>query len=79
MQQASNKQATSKQQASNKQATTHHHGWPDHVEHVALGACELRCVLDLEVHDEVEVIPHVVVLHDVLSEGHVLVLKLASG
>ena len=50
----------------------------DLVVHIALWARELSGVLDLEVHYEVQVVPHIVVLEDVVSERHVLVLKLGT-
>ena len=47
----------------------------DHCVDVALGAGELGGVLDLDEHDEEEVVPHVVLLHAVLLEAHRLVVK----
>ena len=50
----------------------------DHLGHVALGAGVLGGVLHLHQHHEEEVVPHVVLLLDVLLEGHRLVVELVS-
>ena len=42
---------------------------------VALGAGELGGILDLDEHDEPEVVPHVVLPLDVLLKRHVLVVE----
>lgn len=42
---------------------------------VALGSGELGGVLDPDVDDEVEVVPHVVLRADVILEGHNLVVE----
>ena len=47
----------------------------DHFVDVALRASELRGVLDLDEDDEVEVVPHVVLVPGVLLERHVLVVE----
>ena len=47
----------------------------DHLVDVALRAGELCGVLDLDEDDEVEVMPHVVLIPRVLLEGHMLVVK----
>ena len=51
---------------------------PTHLHHlmnVALGPRELGRVLHLDQHDEVEVVPHVVLRPDVLLECHIFVVK----
>ena len=51
---------------------------PTHLHHlmdVALGPRELGRVLHLDEHDEVEVVPHVVLRPDVLLECHIFVVK----
>lgn len=50
----------------------------DHFVDVALRSGELRRVLDLDEDDEVEVVPHVVLVSSVLLEGHVLVVESLS-
>lgn len=47
-----------------------------HLCHVALGACVVSLVLHPHQHDEVQVVPHVVLVFDVLLKGHGLVVKL---
>jgi hypothetical protein len=46
--------------------------------HVALGARELGLVLDLEPHDEVDVVPQVVLLLVVLLKSDRLVVEAAA-
>lgn len=48
----------------------------DHVSHVALGPRVVRLVLLAHQHDEVQVVPDVVLQLDVLLEGHRLVVEL---
>lgn len=50
----------------------------DHLGHVALRPRVLRGVLDLHEDDEAQVVPHVVLLLDVLFEGDRLVVELVS-
>lgn len=47
-----------------------------HLCHVALGARVVGLVLHPHQHDEVQVVPHVVLVFDVLLKGHGLVVKL---
>ena len=53
----------------------HRQAYLDHFVDVALGPGELCGVLDPDVDDEVEVVPHVVLRADVLLERHVLVVE----
>lgn len=48
----------------------------DHLCHVALGARVVSLVLHPHQHNEVQVVPHVVFVFDVLLKGHGLVVKL---
>ena len=54
-------------------------GWTplylDHFMNVTLESGELCRIFDLDEDDEVEVMPHVVLVPRVLLEGHVLVVK----
>lgn len=47
-----------------------------HLSHVALGACVLSGVFNFNQHYEEQVVPHVVLLLDVLLKRHRLVVKL---
>lgn len=47
-----------------------------HLSHVALGACVLSGVFNLNEHYKEQVVPHVVLLLDVLLKGHGLVVEL---
>lgn len=47
----------------------------DHLSHVALRACVLGRIFDFHQHDEEEVMPHVVLLFNVLLKRHRLVVK----
>lgn len=47
-----------------------------HLSHVALGACVLSGVFNFDEHDKEQVVPHVVLLLDVLLERHGLVVEL---
>lgn len=49
-----------------------------HFVDVALWSSELSGVLGLEVHYEVEVVPHIVLLDNVLVECNILVLKVSA-
>ena len=53
----------------------HRQAYLDHFVDVALGAGELCGVLDPDIDDEVEVVPHVVLRADVVLEGHDLVVE----
>lgn len=56
--------------------------WPrlfvylDHLSHVALRACVLSGILHFYQHYEEQVVPHVVLLFDVLLKSHCFVVKL---
>lgn len=47
-----------------------------HLSHVALGACVLSGVFNLHEHYKKQVVPHVVLLLDVLLKRHGLVVEL---
>lgn len=48
----------------------------DHLSHVALGARVFSGVFHFHQHNEEQVVPHVVLLFDVLLKSHRLVVKL---
>lgn len=48
----------------------------DHLSHVALGACVFSGIFNFHQHNKEQVVPHVVLLFDVLLKSHRLVVKL---
>ena len=57
---------------------TYEEGRFDLVIHVTLRPSELRGALDSEVHYEVEIVPHLVVVDNVILVRHIPVLKICS-
>ena len=51
----------------------------NHLVDVALWSSKLSCVLRLEVHYEIEVVPNVVFLCNVELERNVLIFKITTG
>lgn len=48
----------------------------DHLSHVALRACVLRGIFNFYQYNKEQVVPHVVLLFDVLLKSHRFVVKL---
>lgn len=50
----------------------------NHLSHVALGACVFGGIFNFYQNNKEQVVPHVVLLFDVLLKSHCLVVKLVS-
>ena len=55
-----------------------HFMYLNHLSHVALGPCVFGGILNFYQHNEEQIVPHVVLLFDVLLKSHCLVVKLVT-